>query len=617
MKKFKANTAKIYSFSEISSSFNENTEDIIALFSSTFGSGLISFSAPSSAFFGERIVEGSNTFYTIGIDDNQKLRFIDHQGISNISDTLVRYSILFDDLRTLNGSAENPIEFQKTFRYVKPSSTPSRSATHSFEDVLTVYVNGTPLYNSEFSIENNNGNRRLVLRRIRFGKIFPSPKDRNGKFFKDLIEDFGGVSKTNLQNKLKDDDGYILLEFPFLKTKITDKELVLEVIKSANNRKYYNIPRHLPKYRNRAFYVEDSQIPGLIRINLGDLESTLSSSDKVRFFFVSKAIKKSSGNLVRKYSVGLSGLSPETSSLKEIFILDERTGEFIKIDDAIYSSIAEPVVFNYQTGEFDILTSVLPYSYAPIYFGNIVYYPPLKASRNLDYVNNISIFGHWGFTWKGTLSSPKNVYIKNDHFVDNASSVYDSQNNLVNLISSYQVQSYVNDSQGILLGTINPTDGSLALNSSIETPFDRLRDLCTANFNATPIVYSLRNLVFSSNGSVYIPILTLVQNQVLRFYGVEFILKSTDSSSGNLTAPPGISIVVDYGSGRYTLASYSSTQLSQQTVGNLSVYKNLQFDNPVLYTHTNLTPGIVYITFNINDIVLEISLANIYVFTLY
>jgi hypothetical protein len=313
--------------------------------------------------------------------------------------------------------------------------------------------------------------------------------------------------------------------------------------------------------------------------------------------------------------VGLSNLSPETSSLKEIFVLDERTGEFIKIDDAIYSSVTEPVIFNYQTGEFDVLTSVLPYSYAPIYFGNIVYYPPLKVSRDLDYVNNVSIFGHWGFTWKGSLSSPKNVYLKNEHFVDSAGSAYDSQNNLVNLISSHQVQSSINDSQGILLGTINPTDGSITLSSSIKTPFDRLRDLCTANFNATPIVYSLRNLTFSNNGTVSLPILTLVQNQVLKFYGVEFVLKATNPQNGNLVSPPSFSVVVDYGSGRHTLASYSSTQLSQQIVGNLSVYKNLQFDNPILYTHTSSTPGVVYITFSISNIILDIYLASVYVFT--
>ncbi len=616
MKKFSANTAKIYSFSEISSSFNENMEDIIALFSSTFGSGLISSFVPSSAFWGERIEESSNTFYTVGISSNQKLRFIDQQGISEISDTLVRYSITFDDLNVLNGSAENPVEFKKTFKYVKSSSSnPARSSAHSFEDILAVYVNGTPLYNSEFSIENNNGIRRLVFRKVRFGKIFPSPKDKNGKFFKDLIEDSGGVSKANLQSRLEDSEGYIVLEFPFLKTKITDKELVLEVIKNTNSKRYYNIPRNFPKYRNGAFYIEDRQIPGIIRINLGGLRSMLDSTDKVRFFFVSKAIKRGSGNLVKKYSVGLSGLSPETSSFKEIFALDERTGEFLKIDDAIYSSITEPVVFNYQTGEFDILTSVLPYSYAPIYFGDVVYYPPLKVSRNIDYVNNISIFGHWGFTWKGSLTSPKNIYLKNEYFVDNASSAYDSQNNLVALVSSYQAHPYANDSQGLLLGTIDPINGSITLSSSIQTPFDRLRDLCTANFNATPLVYSLRNQTFSSNGTISIPILTLVRNQVLKFYGVEFVLRSINPQNGSLTAPPSISLVVDYGSGRYTLASYSSTQLGQQMVENLSVYKNLQFDNPTLYTHTNSVPGVVYLTFNISNIVLEIYLASVYVFT--
>jgi hypothetical protein len=615
MKKFLSNTAKIYSFSELSSSFNENTDDVTTLFSSTFGSGLLSFSDPSSLLYGEKIIEGSNTFYTIGINSGQKIKFIDQKGISEISDTLIRYSIPLDDLHVLNGSENNPIEFEKTFRYIRPSSTsPSKSSSYSFEDILAVYVNGTPLYNSEFTVENINGRRRLVIRRARFGKIFPTPKNKRGEFFKDLIEE-AGVSKSDLQNKLEDESGYTLLEFPFLKTKITDKELVLEVISNTNTRRYYNIPKNFPKYKNGAFYKDDEYIPSLIKVNLGDLKSQISDSDRVKFFFVSKAIKRSSGSIAKKYYVGVDNLSPETSSTKEIFVLDERIGEFLKIDEALYPSVFDLIVFNYQTGEFDVLASVLPYSYAPVYFANISYYPPLKVFRDLDYVNNVSIFGHWGFTWKGNLTSAKNVFITNDSYIDNANSAYDNQSNLINLVSSYKIHANVNDSQGILLGTLNPSTGSLTLDSQIKTPFDRLKDLYMSTTISKPLVYTIRYMTFSNSGTISIPITILTSGQVFRLYGAEFILRATDYGGNFIPAPIDISIVVVYGSTQQILAVYRAADLSANQEFGINIYQNINFASPISYTHSSPTTGIVYLTFNISNIVLELHLANIYSFT--
>ncbi len=612
MRKFISNVAKIYSFSEISSSFNENTEDIVDFLNETFGPGLVSFSDPSSAFVGEKITDGPNTFYTIRVDASRDLKFLDNSGISKISDSLVGYSIVFDDLNTLNGSLENPIEFKRTFRYITSPSLVS--SAYSFEDVLAVYVNGTPLYNSEFLIENNEGNRRLVIRKVRFGKIFPLPKDKNGIFFKELIENTG-VPKNDLVSRLKDENGYVVLEFPFLKTKITDKELALEIITGTNNKTYYNIPRNFPKYRSGAFYREDELTPGVIRVNLGGLESLISSSDKVRFFFVSKAIKRSSSSLVKKYSVGVDNLSEETSSTKEIFALDERSGEFIKINEALYPSSSNVIVFNYTAGEFDLLDSVLPYSHAPIYFGDILYRPPLRVFRNLDYVNNVSVFGHWGFTWKGALTSPKQIYIKNDLIPANAITIYDNQNNLVSLISSKGVQAMVSAStQGMLLGTINPLNGSITIDPQIKTPFDRLRSLYLGSTITNPVVYSLRNMTFTNNGTVLLPIVILNQGQVLRLYGSEFVLRATNPSNFNTVPPPDISIVVFYGATQQVLVNYPSTEIRQIQVDGKSIYKNVDFNSPILYTHSNSVPGIVYIKFSISDIVLEMILANIYAF---
>jgi len=612
MRKFISNVAKIYSFSEISSSFNENTEDIVDFFTETFGSGLVSFFDPSSAFIGEKIIDGPNTFYTIRVDESKELKFLDSLGISKISDNLIRYSIIFDDLNVLNGSLENPIEFKKTFRYITSPSLISSS--HSFEDILAVYVNGTPLYNSEFLIENDGGTRRLVIRKIRFGKIFPTPKDKNGVFFKELIEETG-ISKNDLVNKLKDRDGYIVLEFPFFKTKITDKELVLEIITSTNNKTYYNIPKNFPKYRNGAFYKDDEYAPGVIKINLGSIESLISGSDKVRFFFVSKAIKRNSSPLVNKYSVGIGNLSEETSSTKEIFVLDERSGEFLKINEALYSSYSDVIMFNYNTGEFDILDSVLPYSHAPVYFGDISYRPPLRVFRDLDYVNNVSVFGYWGFTWKGNLMSSKQIYIKNYFIPANAITAYDNQNNLVSLISSKSVQAQVSDDdQGILLGTIDPSDGSVTIDPQIKTPFDRLRNLYLSSTITNPTVYSLYNMTFSENGTVLLPIAVLEQGQVLRLYGSEFILRATNTSNYTTVLPPDISIVVSYGSTQQVLVTYRSADIGQTQIDGKSVYKNVDFNSPVLYTNNNSVPGVVYIKFSIFNTILEMFLANIYAF---
>ncbi len=610
MKKLLSNVAKIYSFSEISSSFNENTDDLVNVFASTFGSGLLSLSDPSSLIIGEKIIDGLDTFFTIRANDNQEIRFIDNNGISKISDELVRYSIVFDELNPLNGSQGNPIKFSGSFRYI-PSFSSLKSSNYSSEDILAIYVNGTPLYNSEFTIEDDNGDRKVILNRIRFGKIFPSPKDKDGRFFKYLIEN-SGVSKADLNNKLKSSDGYVILEFPFIKTKITDKELVFEVISSTNNRRYYHIPKNFPKYKNGSFYKEDEYTPGLIKINLGDLELNLQSSDKVRFFFVSKALKRNSSTLVKKYFVGMDNLSLETSITKEIFILDERIGEFLKLDESVYSSISDLVVFNFQTGEFDISSSVLPYSNSSVYFGDIAYSPPLKIFRGLDYVNNISIFGHWGFTWKGNIDQSKNVYIRNIPIVDSASSAYDSQSNLIALISSYKIFPQVNDiSQGTLLGTINQ-DGSMVFDSQVETPFNRLRDLYLQNTIVKPMVFGFKNMVFTNDGIYSIPIMILSQGQTLRFYGVEFILKALNPQNGLLVSPPDISVVVNSGSSQQTIITYTS--LGQVFLDGNNVYKNVNFNNPISYTHNDSDAAVIYFRFNISGILLEIYLANFYAF---
>ena len=610
MKKLLSNVAKIYSFSEISSSFNENTDDLVDVFTSTFGSGLLSFSDPSSLIIGEKIIDGPDTFFTIRVDENQEIKFIDDNGISKISDELVRYSIVFDELNPLNGSQSNPIEFSGSFRYV-PSFNSFRSSNHSLEDILAIYVNGTPLYNSEFTIEDDSGVRKLVLNRVRFGKIFPSPKDKNGKFFKYLIEN-NGVSKADLNNKLKGNDGYVLLEFPFIKTRITDKELVLEVTSSTNNKRYYHIPKNFPKYKNGSFYREDEYSPELLKINLGDLESNLQSGDKVRFFFISKALKRNSSTLVKKYFVGLDNLSPETIITKEIFMLDERIGEFLKLDESLYSSLSDLVVFNFQTGEFDISSSVLPHSNSSVYFGDIAYSPPLKIFRGLDYVNNISIFGHWGATWKGDIDQSKNVYIRNIPIVDSASSAYDSQSSLISLISSYKIFPQLNDiSQGTLLGTINQ-DGSIVFDSQVKTPFNRLKDLYLQSTILKPIVFGFQNMIFNTDGVYLIPIMVLLQGQTLRFYGAEFVLRALNSQGSLLVTPPDISVIVDTGSSQQTIITYTS--LGQTSVSGNNVYKNVNFNNPISYTHNDSDPGVVYFKFNISGTILEIYLANFYAF---
>jgi hypothetical protein len=609
MKKLLSNAAKIYSFSEISSSFNENTDDLVGAFTSTFGSGLLSFSDPSSVIVGEKIIDGLDTFFTIRVDGNQEIKFIDNNGISKISDELVRYSIVFDELSPLNGSQSNPIEFSGSFRYI-PSFNSFKSSNHSLDDILAIYVNGTPLYNSEFTIEDDNGVRKIVLNRVRFGKIFPSPKDKNGRFFKHLIEN-NGVSKADLNNKLKGSNGYVLLEFPFIKTRITDKELVLEVISSTNNKRYYHIPKNFPKYKNGSFYREDEYTPGLLKINLGDLESNLQSGDKVRFFFISKALKRNSSTIVKKYFVGMDNLSSETIITKEIFMLDERIGEFLKLDESVYSSLSDLVVFNFQTGEFDISSSVLPYSNSSVYFGDISYSPPLRVFRGLDYVNNISIFGHWGATWRGDIDQSKNVYVSNIPIVDSASSAYDGQSNLVTLISSYKTFPQLNDSQGTLLGTINQ-DGSIVFDSQVKTPFNRLRDLYLQNTIVKPIVFDFQNMVFTNDGAYSIPIMVLLQGQTLRFYGAEFVLRALNPQNGLLVAPPDISVIIDTGMSQQTIISYTS--LGQISVAGNYVYKDVNFSDPISYTHNGPDPGVVYFKFNISEIILEIYLANFYAF---
>jgi hypothetical protein len=182
------------------------------------------------------------------------------------------------------------------------------------------------------------------------------------------------------------------------------------------------------------------------------------------------------------------------------------------------------------------------------------------------------------------------------------------------LVSSYKIQADVNDSQGILLGTINPSTGSITLDSQIKTPFDRLKDLYMQATISKPMVYTIRNMVFSNSGAISIPITILTNGQVFRLYGAEFILRATDYGGNFIPVPIDISIIVTYGTTQHTLAVYSSTDLSANQEFGRNIYKNVNFSAPISYTHNNPANGIVYLTFNISNIVLELQLVNIYAF---
>jgi hypothetical protein len=227
----------------------------------------------------------------------------------------------------------------------------------------------------------------------------------------------------------------------------------------------------------------------------------------------------------------------------------------------------------------------------------------------------VSVFGHWGFTWKGNLTSAKNIFIINDSYIDNANSTYDNQSNLINLVSSYKIQANVNDSQGILLGTLNPPTGSLTLDSQIKTPFDRLKNLYMSTTISKPLVYTIRNMVFSDSGTISIPITILKNGQVFTLYGAEFILRATDYGGNFIPVPFDISIVVTYGSTQHTLVVYRSIDLSANQEFGRNIYRNVNFNSPIYYTHSSSTSGIVYLTFNLSNIVLDLNLANIYSFT--
>jgi hypothetical protein len=119
-------------------------------------------------------------------------------------------------------------------------------------------------------------------------------------------------------------------------------------------------------------------------------------------------------------------------------------------------------------------------------------------------------------------------------------------------------------------------------------------------------------MIFNTDGVYLIPIMVLLQGQTLRFYGAEFILRALNSQSGLLVTPPDISVIVDTGSSQQTMITYTS--LGQTSVGGNNVYKDVNFNNPISYTHNDSDPGVVYFKFNISGTILEIYLANFYAF---
>ena len=434
MKKFYPNNAKLYNSANITSTINENSRDLTKALHKFLGGGVYT---NSGGFESSVYTETGGVIQTFGLTGNNEVLYLEEDKFGLVKNELQNFSIIFDENTPLNGSIANPIEIPVYFKYVPPSNN-EHSSLHTLYDLLAVFVNGTPLkVSDEYSLIYASGDKRSIyFNYLRQGLVYPNPVDKNGRFLKELISP-GGISISDLSNI--SNSGTVNLRFKFLKGKTISKELVLFVNKS-NNYSYYHVPYGFPKYPNGLFYIENPDVPYGIKIVLGNVLDGVSSSDKIGFFFATRAIRKSAGITTNEYITGIKNLKEDLlNDLPLILAINESDGSILDISFINRNISPGAISFNPLSGNFFLNPTWLPNPNSIVLFGDIPYEPPLHISAEVDYVNNITIWGYPGLTIRRTSSSPYSVYIRNVEVVEEANSIFDVNSKVSSLKASSKI----------------------------------------------------------------------------------------------------------------------------------------------------------------------------------
>ncbi|MEM3368525.1 MAG: hypothetical protein QXP88_00300 [Thermoproteota archaeon] len=551
MRKFLPNNVRFFKFSDIGHLTNDNVDYLYKLVKNTFTEGYFSSQNPNTVISAKILTYGSEKRVGIFLNGNSEFALLASEGLSKTyGNTLIKQTVFFDEINPANGSVTNKVQLENKSLFV--DNTLNYSLIYSSKYFYCLYVNGT-LQNASSVVVDEQGNYlNFGFTVIRAGSIDPTPAKLNGNFSKDLIENT--LTYINfLQDFCNNDKTSCVLEFPYLNTELTDKALVLEVYSSSTSKKYYHIPKDIPIYQHGAFFTATDTEIYKIKLNLGNID--ISSSDKIKVYFISFAIPQETNkdlnvNFINKYKLGdYKRLDPQTFSNSLILSLDENSGTFLDLSAISATSVGSILNLDIASGTLEVSASVLPYPSAKIYFKDIYYAPPLQISRNIDYSNNLTIYGYAGNTFPITLGTTYNLYVTNTINFDVVNTIQNSFSQVTNLLSSYTYlpnfilldTSQTPPTGYILVGSVSsspsPESVSLSIDPNFYTPYTRLQTIAS-NINPPPKWRSLNinklSLSTQASTSVKVSLISVPIGKTINFKGFSFIGRVVDSSSNDV-----------------------------------------------------------------------------------
>ena len=314
------------------------------------------------------------------------------------------------------------------------------------------------------------------------------------------------------------------MDFGFLNTVSTNKYLVLRVT-SLGLETYYHIPKNLPIYNNNLYYLTSADKPNVVIINFS--EFALNDNDTVEFYFIENSppsITTTSETFINQYDINVDNILVDTNSSAIVLALDEQSGTFINLSNLNTQLATNIYTINTSYGKIQVNTSYLPSPQSKVFVVNYYYAPPIKIYPNLDYLNNISLYGTFGSSIP-INSKPKTIqiYAKNTHIPFYGTTYYDSSSNIVSEPYVYDILPYfllsestINDSQYTYIGSVTVnTDNStnFSPSSDIQVPYQNLINLAQ-QINPPPKWRTLNinksEFLSGTNTTIVIPILPVV-----------------------------------------------------------------------------------------------------------
>lgn len=479
MKKYRPSLAKFIRFSDLSFLNEENSQSLLSILRKTFGNGFyVDYDLNNIISYNTINVNGNN-YLNFFVGDGTTFNFLDDIGFSEIAGGSLNYfSIIFDEKRPINGSESNKIIFEKT------SFPVENIPNYSQESVPVLYVNGTPQFNSDFVATLQENELSLYFNKIRGGYIYPIPKNKYGKFSSSA---FTGTTFANFRQDFCDENLNCYFDFGFLNIVSTNRVLAIKITSSSNTT-IYHVPKNIPIYNNNLYYLASPQNPSVAVINLSDIP--INDTDEIEVFFLeeAKAFTTSTENVkVNLFSINAENLSYDTLSSAKVLILDEQRGIIEDITSINQILFGESYVINIANSSIQINSSLLTTEKNRVFVVDYYYLPPVKIDNNLDYLNNLTIYGRTGGAYK-IQQTPKTIYIyvKNNEVPKFGTTYYDSTSKVVSEAYVYEVLPYFVVSDSLLsrqdltyMGSFNisspsvvnftPTNSQVIYNNILQT----------------------------------------------------------------------------------------------------------------------------------------------------